>query len=61
VVCRAKIAGIKLVEAFRRQRGADFISLMWTNLFSAGDNYQSLKVGAGRRRKSIARHRNIAI
>ena len=28
----AKIAGIKLVEAYRRKYGADFISLMPTNL-----------------------------
>ncbi len=35
----AKIAGIKLVEAYRRQHGADFISLMPTNLYGAGDNY----------------------
>src|SRR6516225_5619980 len=35
----AKIAGIKLVEAFRRQHGADFISLMPTNLYGPGDNY----------------------
>ena len=35
----AKIAGIKLVEAYRRQHGADFISLMPTNLYGPGDNY----------------------
>ena len=35
----AKIAGIKLVEAYRRQYGADFISLMPTNLYGPGDNY----------------------
>jgi len=35
----AKIAGIKLVEAYRRQFGADFISLMPTNLYGPGDNY----------------------
>jgi len=35
----AKIAGIKLVEAFRRQYGADFISVMPTNLYGPGDNY----------------------
>jgi len=29
----AKIAGIKLCQAFRRQYGADFISLMPTNLY----------------------------
>ncbi len=35
----AKIAGLKLVEAFRRQHGADFISVMPTNLYGPGDNY----------------------
>jgi GDP-L-fucose synthase len=35
----AKIAGIKLVEAYRRQFGADFISVMPTNLYGPGDNY----------------------
>jgi GDP-L-fucose synthase len=35
----AKIAGIKLCQAFRRQYGADFISLMPTNLYGPGDSY----------------------
>jgi GDP-L-fucose synthase len=35
----AKIAGIKLCQAYRRQHGCDFISAMPTNLFGAGDNY----------------------
>jgi len=35
----AKIAGIKLIEAYRREYGADFISLMPTNLYGPGDNY----------------------
>ena len=35
----AKIAGVKLVQAYRRQYGADFISLMPTNLYGPGDNY----------------------
>lgn len=35
----AKIAGLKLVQAYRRQYGADFISVMPTNLFGPGDNY----------------------
>jgi GDP-L-fucose synthase len=35
----AKIAGIKLVEAYRRQHGADYISLMPSNLYGPGDNY----------------------
>jgi GDP-L-fucose synthase len=35
----AKIAGIKLVEAYRRQYGCDYISCMPTNLYGPGDNY----------------------
>jgi len=35
----AKIAGIKLCEAYRRQHGADFVSVMPTNLYGPGDNY----------------------
>src|SRR5262249_18903580 len=35
----AKIAGIKLCQAYRRQYGCDFISAMPTNLFGPGDNY----------------------
>jgi GDP-L-fucose synthase len=35
----AKIAGIKLCEAYRKQYGADFISVMPTNLYGPGDNY----------------------
>lgn len=35
----AKIAAIKLCEAYRRQYGADFISIMPTNLYGPGDNY----------------------
>jgi GDP-L-fucose synthase len=35
----AKIAGVKLVEAYRRQYGADYISVMPTNLYGPGDNY----------------------
>jgi GDP-L-fucose synthase len=35
----AKIAGIKLCEAYRKQHGADFISAMPTNLYGRGDNY----------------------
>jgi len=35
----AKIAGLKLAEAYRRQFGVDFISVMPTNLYGAGDNY----------------------
>jgi GDP-L-fucose synthase len=35
----AKIAGLKLAQAYRRQYGADFISLMPSNLYGPGDNY----------------------
>ncbi len=35
----AKIAGIKLAQAYRRQHGHDFISAMPTNLYGPGDNY----------------------
>jgi GDP-L-fucose synthase len=35
----AKIAGIKLCQAYRRQYGLDFISAMPTNLYGPGDNY----------------------
>jgi GDP-L-fucose synthase len=35
----AKIAGIKLCEAYRLQHHADFVSVMPTNLYGPGDNY----------------------
>lgn len=35
----AKIAGIKLAQAYRKQHGCDFISGMPTNLYGPGDNY----------------------
>ncbi|AWM05900.1 GDP-L-fucose synthase [Bradyrhizobium symbiodeficiens] len=35
----AKIAGIKMAEAYRSQYGNDFISVMPTNLYGPGDNY----------------------
>ena len=35
----AKIAGIKLCQAYRRQYGVDFISVMPTNLYGPNDNY----------------------
>lgn len=35
----AKIAAIKLAESYRRQFGADMISLMPSNLYGPGDNY----------------------
>jgi len=35
----AKIAGMKLAEAYRREYGCDFISAMPTNLYGPGDNF----------------------
>jgi GDP-L-fucose synthase len=35
----AKIAGIKLAQAYRRQHGCDFISAMPTNLYGPNDNF----------------------
>lgn len=35
----AKIAGIKLAQAYRRQYGSDFISAMPTNLYGPNDNF----------------------
>lgn len=35
----AKIAGLKLCDAYRHQHGCNFISAMPTNLFGPGDNY----------------------
>ncbi|MCK0129825.1 GDP-L-fucose synthase [Erythrobacter sp. F6033] len=35
----AKITGIKLCEAYRKQYGSDFISAMPTNLYGPGDNF----------------------
>ena len=35
----AKIAGIKLAQAYRQQYGCDFISAMPTNLYGPGDNF----------------------
>ncbi len=35
----AKIAGIKMAEAYRSQYGCDFINVMPTNLYGPGDNY----------------------
>ncbi|HEY4191091.1 MAG TPA: GDP-L-fucose synthase, partial [Mesorhizobium sp.] len=35
----AKIAGIKLAQAYRRQHGCDFISAQPTNLYGPGDNF----------------------
>ena len=38
----AKIAGIKLCQAYRRQYGCDFVSAMPTNLYGPGDNFDPL-------------------
>jgi len=38
----AKIAGIKMCEAYRRQYGRDYISAMPTNLFGPHDNFDLL-------------------
>lgn len=37
----SKIAGIKLCQAYRRQYGCDFISVMPTNLYGPGDRYDA--------------------
>ncbi len=37
----AKIAGIKMCQAFRRQYGCDFVSVMPTNLYGPGDRYNA--------------------
>jgi len=39
----AKIAGLKLCEAYRKQYGVDYISAMPTNLYGPGDNYDLAK------------------
>src|SRR5205823_7317248 len=38
----AKIAGLKLCQAYRRQHGCDFISAMPTNIYGPNDNYDLL-------------------
>ena len=35
----AKIAGLKLCQAYRRQQGCDFVSVMPTNLYGPNDNF----------------------
>jgi len=35
----AKIAGIKMCDAYNRQYGTDFLCVMPTNLYGLGDNY----------------------
>lgn len=37
----AKIAGVKLCQAYRKQHGCDFISAMPTNLYGPGDNFHA--------------------
>jgi GDP-L-fucose synthase len=39
----AKIAGVKLGQAYRRQYGCDFVSAMPTNLYGPGDNFDPLQ------------------
>ena len=58
----AKIAGIKLCEAIRKQKGFDAIALMPTNLYGPGDNYhiENSHVFAALLRKFIeAKRKNI--
>ena len=52
----AKIAGIKLCQAYRRQYGCDFISAMPTNLYGPGDNFdlQNSHVIPALLRKAVA-------
>jgi GDP-L-fucose synthase len=54
----AKIAGIKLAQAYRQQDGLDFISAMPTNLYGPGDNYdlESSHVIPALLRKAITAH-----
>ena len=60
----AKIAGIKLCQAYRRQYGCDFIAAMPTNLYGQGDNYDleqghvaaALQVKVHRAKVSAAPH-----
>src|SRR6478672_5787033 len=57
----AKIAGIKLSQAYRRQYDADFVAVMPTNLYGPGDNYHpehSHVVGALIRRFHEAKRAN---
>src|SRR3546814_5286869 len=37
----AKIAGIKLCQAYRKQHGCDYIAAMPSNLYGPGDNFRS--------------------
>jgi len=60
----AKIAGIKMCQAFHRQYGDDFISLMPTNMYGPGDNFDlqnSHVLPALIRKFHEARERNTAV
>ena len=48
----AKIAGIKLCQAYRRQYGCDFISAMPTNLYGPNDNFEPDELPRAARRSS---------
>jgi GDP-L-fucose synthase len=39
----AKIAGVKLCQAYRRQHGCDFVTVVPTNLYGPGDNFDPLQ------------------
>lgn len=39
----AKIAGLKMCQAYRRQHGSDFVSVMPTNLYGPGDNFSATR------------------
>jgi GDP-L-fucose synthase len=56
----AKISGVKLVEALRKQFGRDYVVIMPTNLFGPGDNYDLEKshVLPAMMRKFITAKRN---
>ena len=70
----AKIAGIKMCQAYRRQYGFDAISLMPTNLYGPGDNFhpenshvlpalirrfqEAKEAGRRRSRSGVPEHRN---
>jgi GDP-L-fucose synthase len=59
----AKIAGIKLCQAYRRQHGCNFIAVMHTNLYGIGDNFdltQSHVVPALMRKADDAKQRGAA-
>jgi GDP-L-fucose synthase len=63
----AKIAGLKLCQAYRRQYGCDFITAMPTNIYGPGDNFDlaSSHVVAALVRKAheakIAGHDSLAV